>query len=181
MTSGKWVERHDEIFKEYGQNKIIEKVPFDEVPKKPGQVDYLQHQLVLREDKETTKIRAVFDESCASDKPSLNDCVLSGPNLLSKIFDILLQFWFNFIAILADSKQAFLNVKISKEHIDFLRFLWCENLNLESDAKLIVYKFLRVVFGVTSSPFLLNGTIRHPLSKNLSCDEKFVERLLEDL
>ena len=78
--------------KEYGQNKIIEKVPFDEVPKKPGQVDYLQHQLVLREDKETTKIRGVFDESCASDEPSLNDCVLSGPNLLSKIFDILLQF-----------------------------------------------------------------------------------------
>ena len=78
--------------KEYGQNKIIEKVPFDEVPKKPSQVDYLQHQLVLREDKETTKIRAVFDESCASDEPSLNDCVLSGPNLLSKIFDILLQF-----------------------------------------------------------------------------------------
>ena len=92
LTSENLVEKYDEVFKEYGQNKIIEKVPFDEVPKKPGQVDYLQHQLVLREDKETTKIRAVFDESCASDKPSLNDCVLSGPNLLSKIFDILLQF-----------------------------------------------------------------------------------------
>ena len=58
----------------------------------------------------------MFDASCASDAASLNDCVYSGPNLLSNIFDILPRFRFNFIAILADSKQAFLNVEISKEH-----------------------------------------------------------------
>ena len=123
----------------------------------------------------------MFDASCASDGPSLNDCLYSGPNLLSKIFDILLRFRFNFIAILADIKQAFLNVEISKEHRDFLRFLWYENVNSESDAKLIVYRFLRVVFGVTSSPFLLNGTIMHHLFKYLSCHQQFVKRLLEDL
>ena len=123
----------------------------------------------------------MFYASCASDGPSLNDCLYSGPNLLSKIFDILLRFRLNFIAILADIKQAFLNVEISKEHRDFLRFLWDENVNSESDAKLIVHRFLRVVFGVTSSPFLLNGTIRHHLSKYLSSDQQFVERLLEDL
>ena len=155
MTSENLIEKYDEIFKEYEQNKIIEKVPFDEVPKKPGQVYFLPHQPVLREDKETTKIRAVFDASCALGGPSLNDCLYSGPNLLLKIFDILLRFRFNFITILADIKQAFLNVEISKEHRDFLRFLWYENVNSESDAKLIVYRFLRVVFGVTCSPFLL--------------------------
>ena len=181
LTSENLVQKYYEIFKEHEENKIIENVPFDQVPKKPGQVHYLPHQPVLREDKETTKIRAVFDASCASDGPSLNDCLYSGPNLLSKIFDILLRFRFNFIAILADIKQAFLNVEISKEHRDFLRFLWYENVNSESDAKLIVYRFLRVVFGVTSSPFLLNGTIRHHLSKYLSCDQQFVKKLLKDL
>ena len=34
---------------------------------------------------------------------------------------------------------------------------------------------------MTSSPFLLNGTIRHHISKYLSCDQQFVEKLLEDL
>ena len=61
-----------------------------------------------------------------------------------------------------------------------MRFLWYENVNSESDAKSIVYRFLRVVFGVTSSPFLLNGTIKHHLSKYLSYDQQFVERLLEN-
>ena len=68
-----------------------------------------------------------------------------------------------------------------RKNRDFLRFLWYESVNSESDAKLIVYRFLRVVFGVKSSPFLLNGTIRHHLSKYLSCDQQFVEKLLEDL
>ena len=122
----------------------------------------------------------MFDASYASDGPSLNDCLYSGPNLLSKIFDILLRFRFNFIAILADMKQVFLNVEISKEHRDFLRFLWYENVNSESDAKLIVYRLLKEVFGVTSTPFLLSGTIRYHLSKYLSCDQQLVEKLWED-
>ena len=97
------------------------------------------------------------------------------------IFLFRLRFRFNFVAILADIKQAFLNIEISKEHRDFLRFLWYENIDSESDAKLIVYRFLRVVFGVTSSPFLLNGTIRHHLSKYLPFDREFMEKLMEDL
>ena len=101
------VEKYDQIFKENEQNKIIEKVSFDEVPKKPGQVHYLWHQQVLRKDKEITKICAVFDASCASDGASLNNCSYSGPNLVSKIFGILLRFRFNFIATLADIKQEF--------------------------------------------------------------------------
>ena len=121
---------------------MIEKVPFDEVPKIPGQVHYLRHQALLREDKETTKTQAVFDAFCASDGPSLNDCPYSGPNLLSKIFNTLLRFRFNFIAILTDIQQALLNVEISKEHRDFLRVFWYENVNFESNAKLIVYRLL---------------------------------------
>ena len=68
MTSENLVGKYDEIFKEHEQNKNIEKVSFDEVPKKPGQVHYFPHRPVLREDKETTKIRAVFDASCAFER-----------------------------------------------------------------------------------------------------------------
>ena len=80
----------------------------------------------MREDRETAKIRAVFDTSCASNGPSLNDCLYAGPNLLAKIFDILLRFRLSYIGILADIKQAFLNVEIFAEHQKFLRFLWVD-------------------------------------------------------
>ena len=43
LSSEKLVEKYDEIFREYEQNKIIEKVLFDEVPENPGPIHYLQH------------------------------------------------------------------------------------------------------------------------------------------
>ena len=140
---------------------------------------YLSHRPVVRHDKETTKIRTVFDASCSVDGPCLNQCLYSGPNLLAKIFDILLRFCLNRIAILADIKQAFLNVGISREHSDHLRFLW-HDLSMH-DQPIVIYRFLRVVFGATSSPFLLNSTIRHHLEKYVESEKDVVERLRDDL
>ena len=51
LTSENLVEKYDEIFKEYKQKKITEIAPFDEVSKKLGQVHYLPHRPVVREDK----------------------------------------------------------------------------------------------------------------------------------
>ena len=43
LTSENLFEKYDEIFKEYEQDKIIEKVPFNKVSKKTGHVHYLPH------------------------------------------------------------------------------------------------------------------------------------------
>ena len=100
--------------------------------KDAGQVHYLPHRPVVREDKETTKIRAVFGASCGNNGPSLHDCLYFGPNMLPKIFDVLIRFRLNNVAILADIKQAFLTVEVSDEHRDFLRFLWFD-MNSEGE------------------------------------------------
>ena len=134
---------YDIIFKDYLEKKIIQKVPEDEIAKESGSVHYLPHRLVVRQDKETTKIRAVFDSSCAYSGPSLNKCFYSGPNLLSKIFGIIIRFRLNPIGILAGVKQAFLNVEMSNDHKDFLCFLWYDT----NDLKIVIYRFLRIVFG----------------------------------
>ena len=65
----------------------------------------------------------MFDVSCKVNGPSLNECLYSDPNLIAKMFDILLRFRLNKIAALADIKQAFFNVGIDSQHGDFLRFL----------------------------------------------------------
>ena len=171
--------QYNSIFKDYEKNKIIERVPREEEPMGRGMVHYLPHRPVVREDKSTTKIRAVFDASATTDGTCLNDCLYPGPNLLLKIFDILLRFRLNKIAIVADIKQAFLNIGIHKEDQDYLRFLWYDTEC--PDSKIVIFRFLRVVFGLTCSPFLLNGTIRHHLSQYLCSHKEFISKFLDDL
>jgi len=179
LTKQNILEDYHKIFKEYEEVGIIERVSPNELCKENGQCHYMPHRPVVREDRATTKIRAVFDASCKVSGPSLNECLYSGPNLLLKLFDVLIRFRLNKIAMLADIKQAFLNVGINVEHQDYLRFLWFDADNDD----LIVYRFTRAVFGLTSSPFLLNATVRHHLSKfvDIAILKEIVEKVMEDL
>ena len=64
----------------------------------------------------------------------------------------------------ADIEKAFLMVSVQKEDQDVLWFLWLKDL--KSDVlEVTVLRFTRVVFGVSSSPFLLNATIKHHVEK----------------
>ena len=65
-----------------------------------------------------------------------------------------------------DIKQAFLQVEIVEEHRDFVRLLRFKDIN-ETPRKITSLRFTRVVFGLTSNPFLLNGTIKIHASKYL--------------
>lgn len=177
LIAGNILHEYDHIFSEYEENGIIERVPVVEVAKETGQVHYLPHRPVIRNDKQTTKIRAVFDASCKVSGPSLNECLYSGPNLIVKIFVILLRLRLNKIGLLADIKQAFLNVGIATQHGDYLRFLWYDLQAEDAYEQVVIYRFLRVVFGITSSPFLLNGTVRHHLSKYLEKESGIVEQI----
>ena len=127
----------------------------------------MPHQAVVRENKDTTKVRIAFNASSkVRDEPSLNDCSYSGPFLLPAIYGILLQFPLGKIGFLSDIKQAFLNIAIAEEHRDLLRFLWYENFDAD-DPEVIILRFTRVVFGLKGSPFLLNGTISSHVSQNI--------------
>jgi len=55
-------------------------------------------------------------------------------------------------------------ISIRQEDHDSLRFLWVDTLE-GKEPNVIVLRFTRVVFGVSSSPFLLNATLRQHLDK----------------
>ena len=99
-------------------------------------------------------------------EPSLNDKLKRGPCLLPYLFDILLRFWTGKIGLVGDIKQAFLQVEIAEEQRDRIRFLWFNDIN-ETPRKITSLRFTRVVFSLTSSPFLLNWTIKIHVSKYL--------------
>ena len=148
----------------------------------PGSAHYLPHRAVVKENRETTKVRIVFDGSPHStNESSINDVLYSGPCLLPLIFDILIRFCTGKIGIVADVKQAFHQMEIVKEHCDFLRFFWFEDILYNQET--INLRFKRVNFGLTCSPFLLNGTIKEHLQKYLPLHDyrEVVLQLLENL
>ena len=99
----------------------------------------------------------VFDASAKSDKsePSLNGILYSGLCPLPLIEDTVLRFRLGRIAVVADIQQTFLQILVNECHRNYLRFLWYNNIFYENSSK--VYRFGRVLFGLTCSPFLLNG------------------------
>ena len=91
---------------------------------KDGNVHYLPHREVVRIDKDSTKVRVVYDASARSEGPSLSDCLYAGPPLTPLIFQILVRFRAHKVAIIADIEKAFLNISVVPDYRDFLRFLW---------------------------------------------------------
>ena len=69
---------HNDIFLNQMKLGIIE--PANENVS-PGKFHYIPHHPVVGEDKNTSKVRIVFDASAKSDGPSLNKCLYKGPEL----------------------------------------------------------------------------------------------------
>ena len=169
---------YDAIIKDQLQTGVIETVAALEKPN--DKLHYLPHQAVIRKDAETTKIRIVYDASAKESKSgvALNDCLHTGPSLNPLLFDILVRFRENKVALVGDIEKAFLNIEADPGDRDCLRFLWVDDYRKETP-EIIVYRFCRVVFGLNASPFLLNATIRHHLNKYVSTDPYFVQKMLE--
>lgn len=146
---------YDQVFQEWNNNGIIEVIGG-----KQDEGYYLPHRPVFK-DKGTTKIRPVFDGS-AFEKgfPSLNQCLEKGLNLLEEIPPLLIRFRLNEIGVVSDIEKAFLQIGLSQKDRNYLKFLW-----IDKDLSLKVYRHARVVFGISSSPFLLNAVIDYHLKK----------------
>lgn len=152
---------YDAVIREHIENGIVERVSEPET-RKVGRVHYLPHHTVIRRDRETTKLRIVYDASCKSSGASLNDCLFTGPSLSQKIVDTILRFRTRREAFVGDIEKAFLNVSVAEEDRDVLRCLWVDDVRKEIP-EIVLLRFARVVFGVSSSPFLLNVTVKQTL------------------
>ena len=117
---------YSNIIQEQLKTGIVEEVPAGDLKNKAAsQSYYLPHLAVVRTERETTKVRVVYDGSAKASKEekSLNDCLQTGPNYLPHVFDMLANFRKSIVGLTADIEKAFLKVGIQDDKRDFLRFL----------------------------------------------------------
>ena len=101
-------------------------------PRKPGQ------------------IRVVFDSSAQHSGISLNDVLLTGPDLNNSLLGVLIRFRKEQVAILADIQQMFHCFLVREDHRNYLRFLWYRDNDMSKD--IVDYRMRVHVFGNSPSP-----------------------------
>ena len=93
------------------------------------------------------------------------------------IFDVLVRFRTYCIALASDTEKAFLRIGINKSDRDYLRFLWFDDAFSDSP-KIVRSRFAPVIFGVTSSSYILNQTIREH-TESYEFDMNFVNNVFD--
>lgn len=170
------LEEYHQIMRDQITDGIIEPVP--SLP--TGEVvHYIPHQAVIREDAETTKMRIVYDCSARTNvqSPSLNDCLETGPPLQPLLFDILLRNHMRKYCIAGDIQKAFLQIRVHEQDRDAQRILWYDNL---TDRDITEYCFTTVIFGATSSPYILGATLQKHVMDHKENHPTTAQSLLED-
>ena len=158
--------KYDKVITDQLEHGIIEKVESIGIP---GNIKYLPHQAVIRDDHSSIKLREVLKTI----GPSLNGTLYKGPCLTPLLFDVLLRFRFNPIGIIAYIEKAYLQISVADCHLDFLRFLWF----IKDIPEVTTYRFYHDIFGANWSQYLLNSVIRFHPSKYKNASKEFSEQV----
>jgi hypothetical protein len=123
------------------------------------------------------KVRIVFDAAAKSQGVSLNDNLLTGPDLLNSLGAILMRFRRNQVGISADVKDFFPSIKIIPNDRCAQRFLWRgEDRCRPPD----IYEMESMIFGAKSSPFSANGIKHLNAKEHLDEYPEAAKAILED-
>ena len=174
------LKEYDKIIQEQLQLGIIELVSADsgDMVNDNRVIHYLPHHGVVRRDSKITKLRVVYDGSTRAigDEYSLNDCLQKGLNYIPKLFDILIRFRWNYVAITADIEKALLMIRICETDRDVLHFLWLKQPSITT-SDVVHLRFTRLVFGLHLSPAILGALIEHHLSKYRGMQPDLVKKV----
>ena len=118
---------------------------------------YLCHHGVYNA-KKPAKIRIVFDASAKFGGCSLNDHLLTGPDLTNSLVGVLCRFRAESVAVICDIQQMFFQFYVAENHRDYLRFLWFKNNDI--DQEVVSYRMRSHIFGASSSPSVSNYCLK---------------------
>lgn len=123
-----------------------------------GTVWYIPHHGVYHPHK-PDKLRVVFDCSAKFCGISLNDTLLTGPDLINSLVGVLCRFRKEAVAVTCDIEKMFHQFHVPPDNRNYLRFLWWENGDLEREPK--EYRMTVHLFGAASSPGCANFGLKY--------------------
>ena len=129
---------------DFVERGVLKKMTDEELQGWTGPVRYMDHHEVFKENS-TTPVRIVINSSFKEgNELSLNDILMKGPNVLSRLFDILIRWRLYPVAFTGDISKMYHNVRTGQMEANLRRLLWrdCEQ-NRPPD----IYCFQTVTFG----------------------------------
>ena len=150
LENGKLAEYNQEIESiiEHGVVQIFD--PGEVAYAKNEKAWYLNHKIVERPDKSSTKLKVVFDSALPFQGVCLNDALEKGPNFTNSLFRCLTSWREDCIAVTEDISKMFNQIEMAKKDQKFHRFLW--RFGEETSSQPLVFQWKRVVLGDTCSP-----------------------------
>ena len=105
----------------------------------------------------------------------MNECLETGPPLQNSLWNILLRSRFRPILLWGDIEKIFLQIRMRQsESVK----IWVKN----SDPSVIeINRFTRLAFGLTQSPFILEGTLKDHYEYYINEYPTFIEAISEDI
>ncbi|XP_048483631.1 uncharacterized protein LOC119692124 [Plutella xylostella] len=167
-------EEYTKVIEEYLEMEHMEEVPIEEI-NKPAV--YLPHHAVMKEEKETSKCRVVFNASCkGTNNTSLNDELLVGPQLQEDMRSIIMRWRMHKVCFAADAVKMYRMILITEEDKDNQRILW-----RKSRAEPVKdYRLNRVTFGTASAPYLAVKTLLQLAKDEGHINEEAAKIIKED-
>ena len=124
---------------------------------------YLLHHPVVHPHK-PGKVRRVSNGAAKFQGQSLNNLLLTGPDLLQNLIHILIRFRQHPHALSADIEGMFLQVSVIQDDRPSLRFLWREDPASET----AVFQYICHIFRSKNSPTCANYALRRTATDNAS-------------
>ena len=121
---------------------------------------YLPHHPVFHPYK-PGKVRRACNAASKYQGTSLNDNLLSGPDLLQKLVGTLFKFREGAVALTADIEQIILLVKVKENDTHSLKFLYSD-VEIENE-RTVIYKYNRRIFDARSSAICANYALTRTL------------------
>ena len=161
----KFKSEYAEFLEEVISKGHAEVVPQAELQQTDGKVWYIPHHGIFHPKKGT--IRVVFDCGATIQGTSLNAELLQGPDLTSTLLGVLVRFRQHPVALMADIKSMFHQVRVTKSDVDFLRFLWWPKGDVFLSP--VEHRMTVHLFGAVSSPSCANFALRQTAKDNINC------------